>query len=174
MLTAALVRLDTAWSARPQLSRPAIWRGRCQSVVCEARWPPVAGWPGPSGPAGSAPEASTATTVGAAVRAAGVHRPSAGLLLHDPASRGRERAVGLPAQHLVHEPGGQQLTDAPQPHETWRGEIIVGEAVLGVGARQLVHALAHAPAEPQIRESLVQLGEVDAVVAQVRPGAVSE
>src|SRR5262245_3379238 len=129
MLTAALVRLDIAWSARPQLSRPAIWRGRCQGVACDARWLPVAVCRGGSGPACSAPEASTATTVGAAVRAAGVHRPSAGLLRHDLGAWRGERAVGLTAQHLIDEPGGQQPADAPQPHKTWRGEIVVGQTM---------------------------------------------
>src|SRR5215471_4292929 len=174
MLTAALVRLDTAWSARPQLRRPASWRGRCQ-IAREDRWVPATARPGESGLACSAPESSSATTAGgAARRAASVDRPSAALLLRDLGARRRERAVGLPAQHLVDEPGGEQLADPPQPDETRRHEIVVGEAVFGVRARQLVDALAHAPAEPQIGESLVQLGEVNAVVAQVRPGAVGE
>ena len=42
-------------------------------------------------------------------------------------------SAGLPPQHLVDDSGREQLADPPEPHEPRRQEILIGQAVLGVG-----------------------------------------
>ena len=80
----------------------------------------------------------------------------------------------MKAQHLIDETFRQQLTDPAQPDEARRCEVVVGQAVLCVGFGELVHSISHPPAKVQIREGRGQLGEVDAVVAQIGSGVFGE
>src|SRR5580700_7258368 len=137
MLMAELVRLDTAWSPRPQLKRRAIWRGNWPR--CASRDPLLAGGAGPL------------------VSAAAIASPSLRVASQAGAGR-RERAVGLTPQHRVDEPAGQQLLDPAQPHEPRRGEVVVAEAPIPVGGCQLVDPGPDVPGELQLGERLVELG----------------
>src|ERR1700744_1767499 len=95
-------------------------------------------------------------------------------LLRDLCARHREWPAGLAAQHLINEAGRNQLTDPAQPNEARPHKVVTAQAVPGVGSGELVDAVPHGPAQVQIGEGPGQLGEVNTVVAQVRPGAFGE
>src|SRR3984957_13043275 len=113
MLMKAFVRLDTAWSARPQLRRPADCRSRCRRSA-DLPWGASAGSTGVGataapGHAWSAPAVSAATMSAA--------RP-----LGDLRVRREEAAARLAAQHIVEDAGRKQLLEPPHAQETGRGE----------------------------------------------------
>src|ERR1043165_8112198 len=104
-------------------------------------------------------------------RRAWTAREAAASALH---ARHRKRLAGLAAQVLVYEAGRKQFTDPAQPDVARRCEVVVGQAVPGVGFGELAHTVPHPPAQLQVRKRPDQLGEVDAVVAQVRPSVFGE
>src|SRR5260370_109594 len=150
-LTAALVRLETAWSARPQVNRWATWRV--------------------SRPIGSDRARAASSPLPAAAWGAAVTTWSA------PVTSGwlpQQRGVAPAAQVLVERPGVEQFPHPAQPGKPRRGEVVIGQPVLAVGGEQLGDALPDGPAHLHVRERVVQLREVSAVVAQVRAGALGE
>src|ERR1700753_207687 len=112
MLTAKLVRLDTAWSATPQLSRCPTRRARCHGTAVRPRL------------TAAVPPLVASTIMSGSVSFLG-HRRVDGL-----AGSG-ERGADLAAQHVVDQPAPEQLLDPPQPHVARAGEVVVGQ--VGVG-----------------------------------------
>lgn len=94
--------------------------------------------------------------------------------MRDLCARCREGLAGLAAQHLIDEASRKELTDPPQPDEARRHEVVVRQAVPGVGSGKLIDAVPDPPAQVQVGECLSQLREVDTVVAQVGPGVLGE
>src|SRR5215469_1417024 len=154
MLTAKLLRLDIPWSATPQLRRrpacltsrqvAAVGRSRAADAACPLR--PVS--------SSIVPRSRPQNLAGLA------SRPATGLasrlsisILCDPGLGCAEMSACLPPQHLVEDSGREQFTDPPEPHEPRRQEILMGQAVLGVGADELVDSVADTPAQPEARES---------------------
>src|SRR6266571_3540588 len=192
---AKLVTLETAWSTRPQPRRRPAWSGSRDSRpgrdLLSTFAPPgpsasAAGsalgvlwrglpWDGglcPGWPSGSLPLAASTITTSRGPCGPGTGRERC--LRAAPGARHGELPVGLPPQHLVEQPGLQQLGYPAKPDVPRRHEVVVGQAMPGEGADQLADPVPGAPAQPQLREHLGQLGEVHAVVAQVRPGALGE
>ena len=169
MLTAKLVRLDTAWSATPQPRRRTAWprrrrkrRYRRRSAV--SRLPLRASRVSCHIPTpvavmshhGSAEAISQLSSCGRrAVRRRRTECWSAGA-----ASRRRGRRTAARGSA-----GAARTAMTRSRHRSGRAWC---------RRQRARRSLPHAPAQPKVREGLGQLGEVDAVVAQVRPGAVGK
>src|SRR6516165_8441273 len=146
MLTAKLLRLDIPWSATPQLRRPpacltsrqvaAVGRSRAADAACPLR-----------------PLSRSIVPRSRLQNLAGLASRLSISISCDPGLGCAEMSACLPPQHLVDDSGREQFTDPPEPHEPRRQEILMGQAVLGVGADELVDSVADTPAQPEARES---------------------
>src|ERR1700710_2957916 len=105
MLTAKLVRLDTAWSATPQLRRFPTWWAIRHGVA-------------PLLPVTAASPRLTASAImichPPVLR--GERVTASTCLLGDLRTGWRERGADLTPEHVVHQIGRQQFLDPPQPH----------------------------------------------------------
>src|SRR6185312_15068326 len=108
MLTAKLVRLETAWSATPQLRRRPAWRTSRHGTAVR-RFAPLAACPRR---VASKSILTTATPGLSRTRVTASASPLRGL---------GARCLGVPArrppQHVVEQASGQQLANPPQPDE---------------------------------------------------------
>src|SRR6185312_2504085 len=75
----------------------------------------------------------------------------------------------LAAEGVVDGAVFEELLDPAQAYVARGQEVVVGQAVLDVSGGKLIDSGLDGPAEPQVGEGVVELGEVHPVVAQVRP-----
>ncbi len=82
--------------------------------------------------------------------------------------------AGDPAEVVVEAALGLELVDAGQAGEPRTGQVLDGQPDPAVGIGELADAGLDRPGRCRGRHALVELGEVDPVVADVRPGTLGE